>query len=102
MADRTPLTPEQIEAALARLPGWTCEDDRLRKSFVFKDFREAVGFVLRLAFSAEQLEHHPEIHCVYNRVDVALCTHDAGDRVTGMDVTLARAIEAFNWLKAEG
>ena len=93
---RTPLTPAQIEDALAGLPGWTYDDDRLKKSFVFDDFRAAVGFIVRLAFCAEALDHHPDLHNVYNRVDLALNTHDAGGRVTERDLALARAIEDLN------
>lgn len=100
MASRTPLTREQIAHALSELDGWRYEEDRLRKTFAFDSFREAVSFIVRLAFHAEEMNHHPELHNVYSRVDIALATHDAGDRVTEMDVELARAIERFNWLNA--
>lgn len=96
MASRTPLSPEQIADALGGLPGWTYEDDRLKRSYTFSDFREAVGFIVRLAFCAEELNHHPELHNVYNRVDVALGTHDAGGKVTEMDLALARAINGIS------
>ncbi len=95
---REPLTPPQIEEALAELPGWRFEDDRLKKTFTVGDFRAAVGFIVRLAFCAEALDHHPELRNVYNTIDLALTTHDAGNKVTGMDVKLARAIEAFSWV----
>lgn len=93
MGDRAPLSKEEIEAALEELPGWRHEGDRLRKSFAFPGFREAVAFIVRLAFDAEELNHHPELTNVYNRVELALTTHDAGDRVTRMDLALARAAE---------
>lgn len=93
MPARTPLSPSQIDDALAGLDGWTFAGDRLTKSFTFGDFREAVGFIVRVAFCAEALDHHPDLHNVYNRVDLALSTHDAGNRVTEMDVALARAID---------
>ena len=73
------------------------EQDRLRKTYIFKNFREAVSFIVRMAFYAEELDHHPELHNVYNRVTVSLTTHDAGNKVTGMDVSLAHAIEDFSW-----
>ncbi len=95
---REPLTPPQIEEALAELPGWRFEDDRLKKTFTVGDFRAAVGFIVRLAFCAEALDHHPELRNVYNTIDLALTTHDAGNKVTEMDVKLARAIEAFSWV----
>lgn len=95
---RTPLSKQEIDDALAGLDGWTFEGDQLKKSFSFKDFRAAVSFIVRLAFYAEELNHHPDLHNVYDTVDVALTTHDAGDKVTAMDVKLARAIEDFVWV----
>lgn len=92
------LSAEHIEAALGTLPGWTWVDDKLAKKFVFKNFREAVGFLVGLSFEAEALNHHPELYNVYNRVTVHLTTHDAGNRVTELDVKLAKAIEAFVWV----
>ncbi len=93
MSDRTPLTDEQVEQALAGLSGWEHSGDVLRKTFTLADFRAAVAFLVRVAFEAEARDHHPEIRNVYDRVDLALTTHDAGNRVTEKDVDLARAIE---------
>lgn len=79
------------EAALARLPGWSRPEgdrDAIQKTFRFKDFNAAFGFMTRVAIRAEQLDHHPEWFNVYSRVDVLLATHDA-DGVTELDVTLA-------------
>jgi 4a-hydroxytetrahydrobiopterin dehydratase len=90
---RDPLSSDAIEAALADLPGWRFEADALRKTFELADFREAVAFLVRLAFEAEARDHHPEIRNVYRRVELALTTHDAGDRVTPKDLDLAAAIE---------
>lgn len=95
---RTPLTDEQIRDALTSLPGWAYEDQALRRTFTFGDFREAVSFIVRLSFFAEAQNHHPELTNVYNRVSVTLTTHDAGDRVTEQDVELARAIQSFAWV----
>lgn len=95
---RTPLTPEEIDDALGSLPGWRLEDDQLKKTFELENFRAAVSFIVRLAFHAEELDHHPDLHNIYNTVDIALTTHDAGDRVTEMDVKLAHAIEDFAWV----
>jgi 4a-hydroxytetrahydrobiopterin dehydratase len=94
---REPLGREAIDQALKGLDGWRFDEDRLLKTFEFGSFREAVSFIVRMAFEAEQRDHHPEIHNVYNRVDVSLATHDAGDRVTRKDVELAEAIESFSW-----
>ena len=93
-----PLSDEQIKGALAELQGWAVAGGRLAKTFTFGGFPEAISFIVRLAFCAEQMDHHPELRNVYNRVEVALCTHDAGNRVTGKDVELARRIEAFCWV----
>ena len=84
-------------AALAGLPGWRAAEgrDAIVRSFVFKDFNAAFGFMARVALLAEKLDHHPEWSNVYNRVEVLLATHDA-DGVTELDVTMARFMdEAF-------
>ena len=79
------------DAALAKLSGWSKGDgarDAIQKTYRFKDFNEAFGFMTRVAIRADQLDHHPEWFNVYNRVEVTLATHDA-DGVTELDVTLA-------------
>ena len=92
---RTP--PERIgaEAALAGLDGWRAAEgrDALVKSFRFKDFNAAFGFMTRVALLAEKMDHHPEWSNVYNRVDVLLATHEAGG-VTERDVEMARFMDA--------
>ena len=97
MADRTPLTTEEIQEALKELEGWFHDGDRLVKEFSFSSFREAISFIVRMSFEAEQRDHHPEITNVFNRVSVALNTHDAGHMVTDIDIELARAIDHFSW-----
>ncbi len=91
-----PLNRAKIETALAGLPGWTFKRDALAKNFQFKDFREAMGFMVRAAFEAEAMNHHPEWTNVYNRVSVRLNTHDAGGKVTAKDVELAGRIEKIS------
>ena len=79
------------EAALKKLPGWArVEGDRdaIQRTFKFKDFNAAFGFMTRVALMADKLDHHPEWFNVYNRVEVTLATHDAGG-VTKLDVELA-------------
>jgi 4a-hydroxytetrahydrobiopterin dehydratase len=73
--------------------GWTLEagGKALVRTFKFKDFREAFGFLTRVALHAEKVDHHPEFTSVWNRVDFRLTSHDAGD-VTERDVKLAEAI----------
>jgi 4a-hydroxytetrahydrobiopterin dehydratase len=93
-----PLTPAEITAALSALPGWTSESDALTKTFKFGTFREAMSFMVRVAFEAEAMDHHPDWTNVYNRVVVRLNTHDAGGKVTAKDVELARKIQAISWV----
>ena len=92
MAQR--LSKDARDMALAGLNGWTMVDGReaITRSFAFKDFNAAFGFMTRAALVAEQLNHHPEWFNVWNRVDVVLATHDAGG-LTELDVKLARAMD---------
>jgi 4a-hydroxytetrahydrobiopterin dehydratase len=73
--------------------GWMLEDGgkALVRTFKFKDFSEAFGFLARVAMNAEKADHHPEFTSVWNRVDFRLTSHDAGG-VTERDVKLAEAI----------
>jgi 4a-hydroxytetrahydrobiopterin dehydratase len=88
MAER--LSPEARAEALAGLPGWSDVEgrDAIVKTFRFKTFNQAFGFMTRAALKAEQMNHHPEWFNVYNRVEVTLATHDAGG-VTELDLKLA-------------
>ncbi len=90
---RQPLSKAEIAEALHALDGWTFEDDRLVKQVAFGDFKEAMAFIVRVAFEAESLDHHPDLRNVYNRVTLALNTHDAGGKVTAFDVALAKRID---------
>lgn len=84
-------------AALARdLPGWAMVEgrDAIARTFRFKDFSEAWGFMSRVALLAEKQDHHPEWFNVWNRVEITLSTHDAGG-LSARDVALARAIDAL-------
>jgi len=95
MPSRTPLDHAAVDAAIAEIGGWERAGDTIARKYRFTDFREAIGFVVRVAFEAESLDHHPELTIMYDRVAVQLSTHDAGDRVTEMDLELARRIEAL-------
>lgn len=94
-----PLPTEALQTALNDLPGWNFQDHALVKEFKFGNFREAISFIVRMAFYAEELNHHPELFNVYNTVRIKLTTHDAGNQVTQKDLDLAAAIEGFNWQK---
>lgn len=90
----TPLSDNEIAAALSGLPGWAKVDGRsaIVKKFQFADFNEAWGFMNRVALVAESQNHHPEWFNVWNRVEITLSTHDAGG-LSARDVKLAQAIE---------
>lgn len=81
-------------AALSDLPGWTAVDgrDAITKTFQFKDFNAAFGFMTRVALLAERMDHHPEWFNVYNRVEVTLATHEAGG-ITERDIKMAKFME---------
>ena len=83
--------------ALAHLgqTGWQHDADRdaIHKSFKFKSFVEAFGWMTQMAIVAEKMNHHPEWFNVYNRVDVTLTTHDAGG-LSALDVKLAQVMDA--------
>jgi len=82
--------------ALDELDEWDYDEarDAITRTFTFADFSGAFGFMTRVALLAERADHHPEWSNVWNRVDIALTTHDAGG-LSHRDVDLARAIEAL-------
>ena len=92
MAER--LSAEARKSALQGLPGWSevAGREAIARTFTFKDFNEAFGFMARAALIAEKLDHHPEWFNVYNKVEVTLATHDAGG-VTDRDIKLAEAMD---------
>lgn len=72
---------------------WKEENNKLKKTFEFKDFSEAFSFMTRVAILAEKQNHHPWWSNVYNKVAIELSTHDAGDIVTDKDLKLSKAID---------
>lgn len=72
---------------------WTEIENQLVKEFIFKDFTHAWGFMTKVAFVAEKMNHHPEWTNVWNKVTIRLSTHDAGNIITEKDRNLAQAIE---------
>ena len=72
---------------------WKEENNQLRKTFTFKDFSEAFGFMTRVAMIAEKMNHHPTWTNTWNTVSFQLSTHDAGNKVTDLDRKLAAAID---------
>lgn len=89
--------PIDVTTALRALPDWKLNGaKKLERDFVFRSFPEAFSFMTRIAFEAENLNHHPEFANSYNRVRIELFTHDTG-AVTEKDFELARRINAINW-----
>lgn len=91
------LTNDERKKALKKLSGWEYDPERdaISRSFKFGDFTEAFAFMTRVAIHAEKADHHPEWFNVYNKVEVTLTTHDAGDDggLSQRDVDLANVIE---------
>lgn len=90
------LTEDERSAALADLHGWTDnleERDAIGKTYRFKDFLDAFGFMTKVALKAEKMDHHPEWLNVYNMVAVTLTTHDAGG-LSHLDIDLAKFMDA--------
>lgn len=90
------LTGSGIETAMKDLEGWVLDEGgtAIRKSFTFKTFSEAWGFMSRAALLAEKMNHHPEWFNVWNRVDVKLTTHDAGG-LSDLDFKMAKRMDGF-------
>jgi len=90
------LSTDERANGLAELDGWQPLEDRdaIQKSFKFKSFNEAWGFMSRSALAAEKLNHHPEWFNVYNRVEVVLTTHDCGG-LSELDLKLAKLMDRY-------
>ena len=86
------LSDQEIKKQLEGLTFWKIVNGKLSRSFVFKDFNEAFGFMSKVASVCEEMDHHPEWSNVYNRVEVLLSTHDV-QGITMRDMDLAQKIE---------
>jgi len=86
------LSKSDIKTFLAEQKGWQLIDDAIEKTYIFKDFRTAMANMQRIAFEAEDMNHHPEWFNVYNKLQIRLRTHDA-DGITEKDLELAGRIE---------
>ncbi len=83
------LSDAELNSALSQLDGWNLKDGKLHRQYQFGSFVEAFGFMSSVALVAESMGHHPEWFNVYNRVTIALTTHDSGG-ITSKDVELAK------------
>lgn len=86
------LSDLQIEEQLQHLSGWHRQGGTIMKRYIFESFLKAIDFINAIAPDAEEADHHPEIHNVYNRVTITLNTHDEGG-ITEKDTAMASQIE---------
>lgn len=88
------LTDQQVDKALAALPGWSFTEGKLHKELKFRDFNEAFGFMSRVALVAEKRDHHPDWSNSWNTVVIDIVSHAAGG-VTTQCIDLAIDVEAI-------
>lgn len=91
------LTVKEIIEKLDDSEKWIINTQELQRVWIFANFQEAMSFILRVAFLAEQHNHHPVIKNVYNRVELQLNTHDADNQVTKLDIALANSINQIGF-----
>lgn len=97
MSPTTLLSPTDLNAHLASVPAWREEHGEITRTFQFGDFRAALAFVNKIGDMAEKAGHHPDIDIRYNKVRLALSTHDAGG-LTDKDFNLAQEIDQIGRL----
>jgi len=85
------LAPSTLESALLGLPGWKLQSGEIVRTVEFPDFIRSIAFVNKVAALAEQAGHHPDIDIRYNKVRLALVTHDAGG-ITQNDIDMAKKL----------
>ena len=88
-----PLDDTHLRVLLAAMPGWRLDGGALERTYRFPSFRDALAFMHDCADDIERLDHHPQWTNLFDRVTVRLTTHDAGDRVTALDVELAKILD---------
>jgi 4a-hydroxytetrahydrobiopterin dehydratase len=89
------LSKQDVAAGLSKLDGWRLVKRNLHRTFEFKDFRQAFGFMKRVAVAADRMDHHPDWSNAYNKVTIDLSTHSAGG-LTKNDFELARKIQKIH------
>lgn len=88
------LSKTAVQKHLKSLPGWSRKGDAITRLFTFKGFPDAIGFVTRLAFDAQEADHHPDLQISYKKVTVTWSTHSEGG-VTEKDVAGARQADTI-------
>ena len=96
MTERRKLSSDELEAALAELPGWEVKAGKLHKQYKFATFAAALGWMVSVGVEADKMDHHPEWSNVYNKVTVDLVTHDLGNAISSWDVELAKKMDSLS------
>jgi 4a-hydroxytetrahydrobiopterin dehydratase len=91
------LSKDDAQARVKNLKQWVLDEDSIRKQFVFGSFREAISFVVRLAFECEEADHHPDITVNYKKVTLVYSTHSEGG-LTEKDFAGAAAADRISWV----
>ncbi len=94
MTRYTILSDDDLQRELKLIPEWRYEGGKIAVNYIFGNFRDAVSFIVQVSFAADKLDHHPDITNTYNKVGFALNTHDAGGKITDLDIALATQISA--------
>jgi 4a-hydroxytetrahydrobiopterin dehydratase len=86
------MLDHKVAEEVAKLTNWKVVNDKLNRAFKFNNFVEAFAFMTKVAIVAEEINHHPELFNVYNRVVIDLSTHDTGG-ISMLDIELAKKID---------
>jgi len=92
-SSKTALTQDELNTLLQERPEWSLRDGKLVRRFTFENFVKAMDFVTSVGVLAELAQHHPDIDIRYNKVELALISHDAGG-ITARDARMARQLSA--------
>ncbi len=95
MANYKILSDDEIRTALTSLPDWSVKAPNIEATFKLKTFRDAIAFIVEVAIEAEVMNHHPEFKNSYNILSFSFCTHDAGMKITDLDIETAKKISAL-------
>jgi 4a-hydroxytetrahydrobiopterin dehydratase len=88
-----PLNPQELTDALGSIPNWQVVDGMLTRTRTLDTFLDALDWVQMVGGIAEQLNHHPDIDIRWRTVTLRICTHDAGDQITALDVRFATRVD---------
>jgi 4a-hydroxytetrahydrobiopterin dehydratase len=91
------LSRDEVQERMKGVTGWSLDGESIRKKFVFGSFREAVSFLVRLAFECEETDHHPDIAISYKNVTLVYSTHSAGG-LTEKDFAGAATADRISWV----